>query len=184
MLNHLPEEALATGVSKCEWMTLWWAHCVWMGRGTEPWSRCVWNNNHVKREIICGHVIGEFYYPTQKYVCGTWVLAPSALTFSRSPCRLWTPTGLLTVSLELHWLLDRLMFIIHIGVGGSKVIPSSISADTMWHRVTVLWIFAVVLLQMHSPDSILIACFRASVTLHTLFWTLSSKLMSSAEEGE
>lgn len=58
----------------------------------------------------------EFYYPTLKYVCGTWVLAPSALTSNRSPCRLWTLTGLLTVALEQHWLLDWLMFIIHIAV--------------------------------------------------------------------
>lgn len=165
-------------------MTLWWAHCVWMGRGAEPWSRCVWNNNHVKCEIICGHIIGEFYYPTQKHVCGTWVLASSALTSSRSPCRLWTLTGLLTVALELHWLLDRLMFIIHVAVVEarsyyqvSQLIPcgtESLSSEYL------PWCYC----KYNSPDSILIACFRASVTLHTLFWTLSNKLMSSIEEGE
>lgn len=43
-------------------------------------SRTLVSTRHGKCEITCDLVIGGFCYPTQKYVCGTWVLALSALT--------------------------------------------------------------------------------------------------------
>lgn len=41
---------------------------------------------------------------------------PECPDSSRIPRRLWTLIGLLAVALELYWLLDWLMFIIHVAM--------------------------------------------------------------------
>lgn len=179
MWNSLSEEGLAIGISKYNWTTLSGTnmHVRWE-EGGEAWFHCMWNNNPVKCEIIFGPiVVGLHRNMFVESVFWSWVFWVGAHAniglFGLAMCCCWTTLPAWPASVYNTCCN-----------GEGSLLQLNIWADTMGHWVTVLWIFPVLLLQINSPASVLIARFRSSASLHTLFWTLSNKLMSFTEEGE